>query len=399
MEKTVKTAVIGIGNMGTAHAHALFKGEIPGLTLTAVADVRESRRSYAAEAFPGVRVFETAEELLVKACPDAVIIAVPHRLHAELAEKALEAGGHVLLEKPEDVSVRRASGLNALAAERNLVFSMMFNQRTDPLFQKARALVKSGALGELRRTNWIITNWYRTEAYYRSGDWRATWAGEGGGVLLNQAPHNLDLWQWIAGMPSELVSGVTVGKYHDIEVEDEAAIYATYANGATGVFLTTTGEYPGTNRFEIVGTKGKIVLEEGKLRHWIVEGDEEEYRLHAPETAPKLPVRYEELTAEKGTDGHVLILRNFADAILNGAKLIAPGPEGIHELMLSNAAYLSEWRGRKTVKLPLSEADQKEFDSLLAERKQTSRYTEKEVSGHGAGEYLSRWSVQWDKIR
>ena len=399
MDKTIRTAVIGIGNMGTAHANAIWKGEVPGLRLSSAADVRESRRTYVREAFPGVPVYETLEELLAKDRPDAVIIAVPHRLHAELAKKALEQDCHVLLEKPEDVSVSAASALNALAAGKKLVFSMMFNQRTNPLFGKARELVKSGALGELKRTNWIITNWYRTEAYYRSGDWRATWAGEGGGVLLNQAPHNLDLWQWIAGMPSELIASASVGKYHDIEVEDEAVICAKYKNGATGVFITTTGEYPGTNRFEIVGTKGKIVLEEGKLRHWIVEGDEEEYRLHAPETAPKLPVRYEELTAEKGEDGHVLILRNFADAILNGERLIAPGPEGIRELTISNAAYLSAWKGGKTVKLPLSEADQAEFDRLLSERKKTSRYQERESNGSAGGEYLSRWSVQWDKIR
>ena len=399
MERIVKTAVIGIGNMGTAHANAIYKGEIPGLVLSSVADVRECRREFARQAYPGISVFETTEELLKSAKPDAVIIAVPHPMHTELAGKAIEAGCHVLLEKPEDVSVNKALELNALAANSGLVFSMMFNQRTNPLFQKARELVQGGALGELKRTNWIITNWYRTEAYYRSGDWRATWAGEGGGVLLNQAPHNLDLWQWIAGMPDSLSARTEIGKFHDIEVEDEAEIRVRYANGATGYFLTTTGEYPGTNRFEIVGTKGKIVLEEGKLRHWTVEGDEPEYRKNAPETAPKLPVRYEEITAGPTEDGHKLILKNFANAILSGERLIAPGPEGVNELSLSNAAYLSAWKGGTEVGLPLSEEDRAEFDRLFAERKAASKYRKTGSTGASGGEYLSRWSVQWEKMR
>ena len=395
MENKIKTAVIGIGNMGTAHANAILRGEIPGMELTAVADVRACRRAYAKENFPGVPVFETLDELLNVTVPDAVIIAVPHRLHAELAALALERGCHVMLEKPEDVSVRQAAKLNALAAGKNLVFSMMFNQRTNPLFQKAHELVRSGALGEIRRSVWIVTNWYRTESYYRSGDWRATWAGEGGGVLLNQAPHNLDLWQWIAGMPSEIRSDLAVGKYHDIEVEDDAAIYAKYENGATGVFLTTTGEYPGTNRFEVDGTKGKIVLEEGKLKHWTVEGDEPDYRKNAPESAPKLPVHYEEITSEKGIDGHVLLLRNFTEAISGNETLIAPGPEGIFELSVSNAAYLSAWKGGIPVKLPLSEEDIAEFEQLFAAKKSTSKYAGSDTEGAANKEYLSRWSVQW----
>ncbi|MBR5739305.1 MAG: Gfo/Idh/MocA family oxidoreductase, partial [Lachnospiraceae bacterium] len=300
MERTIRTAVVGIGNMGTAHASCLMRGDVPGMELAAVADIRESRRAYAKEAFPGIAVLETLDQVLEEVRPEAVIIAVPHPKHVFLAEKVLKAGCHLLLEKPEDISVSRALELNAIAEKTDKVFSMMFNQRTNPLFQKARELVQSGALGALKRSTWIITNWYRTESYYRSGDWRATWKGEGGGVLLNQAPHNLDLWQWIVGLPSEVTAFTAVGKYHDIEVEDEAQIFTRYADGSVGVFLTTTGEYPGTNRLEIQGTQGKLVLEERTLKYWKVDGDEIEYRLHAPETEPKPPVVYEEIRYPKG---------------------------------------------------------------------------------------------------
>ena len=244
----VRPAIVGFGNMGSAHAACVHAGKIQGLRLAAVCDISEVRRTLCREKYPDVPVFSDAREMFAFGLADAALVAVPHRLHAEIGIQAIQAGLHLLSEKPLDARLSRARQLVDAANASDRVFAIMFNQRTNPLFRRAREIVRSGELGHLKRSIWIITNWYRSQRYYDSGAWRATWAGEGGGVLLNQAPHNLDLWQWICGMPKSLVGFCDIAKYHDIEVEDDATIYARYANGAVGTFITTTGEYPGTNR-------------------------------------------------------------------------------------------------------------------------------------------------------
>ena len=223
--EAIKTAVIGIGNMGTAHACTLAEGKVPGLTLAAVCDTDPARLADFASRWPGVACYPDVRALLAAGCAQAAVVAVPHPLHSEIAEQVLEAGLHVLVEKPIDVRLSRAKKLCARAAAGSQVFAIMLNQRTNPLFARARAIVQGGELGALKRSVWVVTNWYRTQHYYDSGDWRATWAGEGGGVLLNQAPHNLDLWQWICGMPAEVTAWCDVARYHRIEVEDDAAIF------------------------------------------------------------------------------------------------------------------------------------------------------------------------------
>ena len=390
MEK-VKTGIIGVGNMGYAHAKALFDGEIDTMQLCALCDTDEKRREVLKADFPGIPVFKNHGQLLESGLCDAVVIATPHRFHSLIACEALDAGLHVLTEKPEDVTVSAAQTLNEKARKSGLVFGIMFNQRTNPLFARAREIVKSGALGAPKRLVWIITNWYRTQAYYDSGTWRATWKGEGGGVLLNQAPHNLDLWQWIFGMPQKIRAVCETAKYHNIEVEDDAAIYAEYANGATAVFLTTTGEYPGTNRLEISGDMGKIVLEDGKLKHWRLSVHERDYCFSASLADKKPDVEYEEYIAEASEEAHRAILRNFSRAVLYGEELLAPGYDGINELSISNAAYLSSWTG-EAVTLPF---DTEKFDALLEEKRRTGKdMSDKKTQEEKSG-YKKRWDVNW----
>jgi predicted dehydrogenase len=245
----VRLGIIGIGNMGSGHCSTILKGEAGAVTLTAVADLRESRRIWAKEQLPEeVAVFVTGEELIDSGTCDAVLIATPHYDHPRLAVLAFEKGFHVLCEKPAGVYTKQVRGMNEAADKAGLVFAMMFNQRTNHVYRKMHELVQSGEYGLLKRVNWIITDWYRTQAYYNSGGWRATWEGEGGGVLLNQCPHNLDLLQWICGMPSKVQAFCHNGKWHEIEVEDDVTAYLEYPGGATGVFVTTTGDAPGTNR-------------------------------------------------------------------------------------------------------------------------------------------------------
>ncbi len=388
--KAIKTAVIGFGNMGSAHASTLFDGKVEGLILAAVCDHDAERLELARSIYGDILYFENWREVMDCSEIDAVIVAVPHPLHADIAIAALKAQKHVMVEKPVDITCSKALKLNEAAKNAKTVFALMFNQRTNPLFQKARELVQSGALGELKRSVWIITNWYRTQGYYDSGSWRATWQGEGGGVLLNQAPHNLDLWQWICGMPVQITAFCDEGKYHRIEVEDDVTIFARYANGATGTFITTTGEYPGTNRLEISGTLGKIVLENKTLKYWKLPISERELCVSKSKMSVKEEPEFSEFSFEGKIPGHQGILQNFSNRILKGEPLISPGEEGINELMISNAAYLSSWKNAP-VDLPF---DPTEFDEFLLKKQNNSKPKKKGLPEMNRG-YQTRWDTKW----
>ena len=390
--KTVKVAVIGIGNMGSAHASCIAKNEINGMSLTAVCDISHKKLETFSQKYPHIKCYESYEKLFEDKVCDSVIIAVPHPLHAQIAISAFKHGLNVMLEKPADITVSKVIKLNAEAQKSGKVFGIMFNQRTNPLYQKAREIVKSGSLGELKRTVWIITNWFRTQHYYNSGDWRATWSGEGGGVLLNQAPHNLDLWQWICGMPESVTAFCDVAKYHNIEVEDDATIFTRYKNGATGVFMTSTGECPGTNRLEISGDLGKIVLENGVLKWFKLKIPISTVIEESSEDFAKIDYDYEEIKQESPETAHKGILQNFANAILKGEELLAPGVDGINELTLSNAAYLSQWQGNREITLPFNTEI---FDGLLEEKSRNSNYHDSNPKRKENTSYLPRWQVRW----
>ncbi len=388
----VRIGIIGIGNMGSAHLQCLYHHEVRGLRITAACDIDHNKLEAVHRDYPDLTCYDNFQKLLADTSIDAVIISVPHPMHAEIGIAAFALGKHVLVEKPVDICVSAAERLNDAAKKSEKKFGIMFNQRTNGLYQKARQIVQSGELGDLKRSVWIVTNWYRTQAYYDSGSWRATWKGEGGGVLLNQAPHNLDLWQWICGMPISVTAFLDTAKYHSIEVEDDATIYTRYENGATGLFVTSTGEAPGTNRLEISGTLGKLVLENGILKHWRLLEDERQVCKNSTQGFCQIESEYTEYTTSEES-AHRGILQNFAEAILSDTELLAPGFEGINELTLSNAAYLSQWKGNETVRLPFDTA---EFDALLAEKAAASSY-DGTVRTEAAqeSEYLSRWQVRW----
>ncbi len=368
MEK-IKLGIIGLGNMGTGHYHNIEKGLCPDIDVTAIADINPDRISWAEKNMPdNIKKFTDAVEMLDSGCIDAALISVPHYGHPVYAMECFKRHIHVMVEKPAGVYTKQVREMNTAADSAGVVFGMMFNQRTDHIYRKMKELISSGKYGSIRRTNWLITNWYRPQAYYNSGSWRATWSGEGGGVLLNQCPHQLDLWQWICGMPVEVTAKLSYGKWHDIEVEDDVTAYVKYPNGATGVFITSTGDACGTNRFEIITDKAKLVAENGGLSVYELEMSEPEFsRVNTePFGCPKGK------NIEVVTDGlsgqHPEVLNRFASAILRGEPLIADGREGINGLTLSNAMHLSDWLG-KTVTLPL---DEDLFYSELMKRVKTS---------------------------
>lgn len=309
--EALRFGVVGIGNMGSAHAVQLFEGRVRGAALAAVCDCREERLGWAAGRLAGVSLYGDYEALLDSGEVDAVLIATPHRLHPVIAGEAFRRKLHVLTEKPAGVDRASVAAMNRQAEESGAVFGIMYNQRTNQLFRKLHDLVQEGALGEIKRFVWIVNNWYRTQAYYDSGDWRATWNGEGGGVLLNQCPHNLDIWQWIMGMPVRLRAFCREGHYHRIQVEDDATIYAEYESGASAVFITSTGEYPGTNRMEISGTLGKAVAENGCLKLYLLERDEREICYASREGMPQEKVNCCTMEEEEPGGGHLEILQNF----------------------------------------------------------------------------------------
>lgn len=390
---TVRLGLIGIGNMGSAHLSCIGGGLVRGLRVDAVCDIDRGRLDAVRSKYPHLRAYDDPQALIADDRLDAVLIAVPHRAHAALGIRAFSRGLHVLCEKPLDVSTTQAQALIRAAEDSGRVFGIMLNQRTDPLFARARQLVQNGELGALHRTVWIVTNWLRSQRYYDSGGWRATWRGEGGGVLLNQAPHQLDLWQWICGMPTALSAVCDTGKYHRIEVEDDATVLARFTNGATGVFVTTTGDCPGTNRLEIDGERGKLVLEHGELHLWQTAAPCAELITDAPGMSPDGGCTHTVYRPNAPASAHRGILQNFTDAVLHGTPLLAPGADGLNELMLSNAAYLSAWQGGAWVDLP---PDGALFDRLLEQRAAASA----EHGGTPAGTapadgYSSRWSVNW----
>ena len=366
----IKLGILGIGNQGSTYSKKILEGQCPKVELVAICDRNPKRIAWAKENLDApITYFENAEAMLDSGLINACIVAVPHYDHPKYAMACMHRGIHVLVEKPAGVYTKQVREMNEEAKKHDVVFAMMFNQRTNHIYRKMRQLVQSGEYGQIRRTNWLITNWYRPQCYYDSGDWRATWSGEGGGVLLNQCPHQLDLWQWICGMPAKITAHMKFGQWHDIEVEDDVTAYVEYENGATGVFITSTGDADGTNRFEIQMDKAKLVAEGNTLTVRVFEQSEPEFTKTNTEPfgSPK------KTNLEFETDGlnlqHVGVINAFAAAILRGEPLVAGGEEGINGLTLSNAMHLSGWLG-KTVELPL---DEDLFYEELMKRVATSR--------------------------
>ena len=366
----VKLGIVGFGNMGSAHANNIKKGLCPEIELVAVADRKSARREIAESLIEGVKIYKEGIDLIENADVDAVLIAVPHYQHAELSIAGLENGKHVMCEKPASVYTLQARDMiKAADAHSDLTFAMMFNQRTNCLYRKMKEIIDSGELGAIRRVNWLITDWFRTQYYYDSGAWRASWVGEGGGVLLNQCPHNLDLLQWICGLPVKVMAHCHEGKWHDIEVEDDVTAYLEFENGATGVFVTTTGDAPGTNRFEVSGDLGKLVCENGKLVFHKLDQKVSEFLVESKEGFATPACEVVELETDGKNEQHVGVLNAFAAHILNGERLVADGREGINGLMLSNAMHLSSWLGH-AVTLPIDEElFKKELEKRVAHSK------------------------------
>jgi predicted dehydrogenase len=374
----VKVGVIGIGNMGSSYVLKLDQKQIEGAVLTAICSQNEDRIEWVkSNTTEDVQIFRDEEAFFNEAGIDAVIIATPHYSHPDLAKRAFAKGIHVLIEKPAGVYTKNVLEMNEAAKASGKVFGIMYNQRANPLYQKIRDLIQSGELGNIKRTNWIITDCYRPQSYYDSSKWRATWKGEGGGVLLNQALHQLDLWQWTTGlMPKQVHAFSSFGKYHEIEVEDDVTAYVKYENGATGVFIASTGESPGSNRFEIVGDFGKIVVENEELTFYRLTQSEREFNATYTGGFGQPESKKVEITLKSENANHLSIIQNWIDSIVKGSDLLAPGEEGVKALEISNAIYLSSWLN-ESVELPI---DEDLYFEKLQEKMNQSVFEKKNVT-------------------
>lgn len=374
---TVRLGIIGLGNMGSTHAKNINAGKVPGMVLGAICDIAEARRDFAKKLYPDVPVFATAQELYESGTCDAVIIAVPHYDHPTLAIDAFKANLHVITEKPAGVYTKQVLEMNEAAAKSDKLFGIMYNQRTNPVYKKLKQMIDDGMLGEIKRVNWIITNWYRPQSYHDSCTWRSTWKTEGGGALINQNPHQLDLWQWLFGMPEKIMSHCSFGKYYDIEVEDDVTAFMQYENGMTGVYITSTGEAPGTNRLEIACDMGQVVVEDNKIifKRNVVSEREFNKTFTGIFGAPESWIC--EVPADtSGGEQHVGIFKDFTSAILKGTKLLAPGEEGVNGLTISNAIHYSAWTGGWA---DVKNFPHEEFYQLLQEKIKNSTVVKAEV--------------------
>ncbi|MGC0142276.1 Gfo/Idh/MocA family protein [Pseudactinotalea sp. Z1732] len=363
----VRLGIIGLGVQGTAYARMIAEGMAGDLVVGAVADIDEAVRTHAQEVCPGAPFYTDYREMIAGGDVDAVVTTVPHYLHPQMGIDAIKAGVHVLVDKPAGVYTAQVRELNEVAAAHpDVTFAIMFNQRNNPLYQRIKEIVDGGEIGAIRRSNWIITTWWRPDAYYGASEWRATWGGEGGGVLVNQAPHQLDLWQWICGMPTSLVAKAAFGFRRDIVVEDEVTVLADYGDGVTGVFVTATHDPAGTDRLELLGDRGKIVVEGSKtatLTRFAADERELSARLSVAEgfklagggdTEGFYTTEQIETESAWGSQ-HAGVLANFASAVLHGTELLAPGADGINGVRLANAVHLSAWLGQE-VALDFDEA-------------------------------------------
>ncbi len=376
----MKIAIIGMGNMGSKYARFILEGKVNGMELAAVTRIRPERMEYLKDVFPAdLKVYPSAEELYAgydrhEFDADAVLIVTPHYSHEQQVVDAFKRKLHVLCDKPAGVYTRQARNmmeayLKAKEEKPDLRYGYVFHQRTFPVYQKMHELVQKETYGKIRRVNWVITDWYRSNAYYESGAWRATWSSDGGGTLLNQCPHNLDLLQWICGMPQSVCGFCHEGKYHPIEVEDDVTAYMEWENGATGVLVASTGEAAGVNRFEISLDNALLVCEKGKLSVWELDKPESEYRSGKGDLFAKPKTTWKEIECPVQENAYETLLSEFA-----AGNMIAEGSEAIKSLYLSNAIYLSSWEHR-TVRIPAEGSSEerefeKQFEERLAEKSQ-----------------------------
>ncbi len=361
---TIRMAIIGIGSMGKKYAMHIFNNQVENMELTAIVCRNEPGKAWAREQFgEKVKLFSSSDELFEQTeCFDGVLIVTPHKEHPRLAKQAFSKGIHVFSDKPAGIDTKEVREMNRAAKEAGTAFAMMFHKRTMPIYKHVKEVLETGVLGNLNRVTWVCTIYFRTKKYHQSSAWRSSWQGEGGGLLMNQAQHPLDLWQWLFGMPQNVLGLIDFGKYNDFKVDDNSTLVMEYENGMRGMFISSTGEGTGEERIEIVGTAGRIIIEGNTLKYWRYTMSMEEFQAKNEEQEAKIPYKYEEIVFDNPDNPYIEMLQNFADHILKKTPLIVNGEEGINALELANAAYLSAWEDKR-ISIPID--DEVYYEALM----------------------------------
>jgi len=362
--KSIRYGIVGVGGMGSGHANTIQR--IEEASLGAVCDIIPDVANSVGEQFE-VPFCTDYRELIDRDDIDCVIVATPHYHHPEIAIYAMERGKPVISEKPISVTVSGADAMVAAAERTGTPFSVMHQSRSEPIWRVAGDIVRSGRLGEIYRTLLIFAD-FRSQAYYDSGGWRATWIGEGGGVTINQSPHSLDRFTWLGGLPSK-VTAYTATRNHNIEVEDVASAMLEYPNGAVGYVYCSTTEAPGTDIMEFAGEKGKLQVVGKTIRFWELPQGVKAFSDSSTEMWTRPEVVEVDLEIPECESGHIAILRNMARHLLYGEELIAPGVEGIKTVEMIDAMILSGKTG-KPVDVPV---DRALYDAFIEDMKRQSK--------------------------
>ncbi len=372
MEDNIRIALVGVGAIGSKYAKMIVSGRVKNMMLTGLVARRAEVKAWAATLVSGdgtyPKVYDSVDEMFAAHAQDfdAVLIATPHKTHEEIAVRAFELGKHVLCDKPAGATIGQAQRMTAEARKYNRMYALIFHQRTLDKYRYIKQILDGGQLGALKRVLLVNSRNFRTAYYHQSGSWRSSWNGEGGGALINQGAHILDMWQWLLGMPRKIYAQIPFGKYNDFNVDDEVAISMQYEDGMTGMFILTTGEAVGQERFEIVGTKGRILLDDNTLHIYRYSKDSQEYiAAEKVNSGENMRIEEEVINFDRGKEPYVEMLENFAEAVLTGdaSILIAPGEDGVNQLMLTNGAYYSAWKDM-SVRLPL---DAEEYEKVFRE--------------------------------
>ena len=360
--ENVRVALIGFGGMGRIYAQMICAGMVRGMKLTGVCCRNAEGRAFLNEKFHGVVVYSDGDDMAVH-CDDydAVLIVTPHTSHISIGYTFAKLGKHILMDKPAGISAGEVEGLVRCCEDRGLAFSMIFNNRQLPVFRAMKEKLDSGILGTLHRAVWICNDWYRSPAYHASAIWRSSWAGECGGMMINQNPHFLDMWNWFFGLPDKVYAAMEFGRYNDFQVDDAVDLQLSYDSGFHGTFISATGEAPGINRLEVWGSKGRLTMEGNKITFAENELSTEEFGRINTEKFAKIPYTVHEEVVELQVNPYGIVFENFASHILNGEPLLTTGRDGLREVQLANAVYVSGWEERK---VPVPVAEERFLDGL-----------------------------------
>ena len=381
----MKLGIAGIGVIGESYLKLFKEGRIKEGEVAAVASRNTQRVEKILEKLnlQEVRVYGSLKEMLEKESLSGVIITTPHKLHVSMMKEALQMGVSVLTDKPLSSTRKEAEEMAVFAKDYpDLVKGVLFNKRANPIHKEIKKIIESGELGILRRALYEVTDYYRSHRYYEESGWRGTYEEEGGGVLMNQAVHQMDLLTWFTDLPKEVMAFLKEGSHRPMTTENDAYLHLFYEGGGVGHFITSTHESPGVHRLELSFDQGQILMENEKtLKITKLQEPEEDFSRKTETLFAHVPgtLEVKEFEPLEDKEEHVRTIENFIRAIEGKEKIQSSLEEAVKSITLVNAAYLSHFTGKKgAMDFSLEEYDRElhrkiQEERALKEEKQTGK--------------------------